>query len=291
MEAFKGENCLIKVLVTGASGQLGSKVSSLLSEYNIEVTGLSKLELDINDFSKFEELLAIKKYDFLLNCAAYTDLDSAETNHRANFQVNAIAPTEIAKLCKARGIKLIHISTDAVFGSKVPIYFQVNDSPCPVNAYGTAKADGEQGVLEHFPDGSMVIRTSWLYGRDSGKFYQSIVASAKFQKQINVVGDQFGQPTYVGDLSHFILKCIKGAFTPGIFHYTGETVVSRFDFARLIYRFHGASENLVSISETEKSAGVATRPRYSLLDIKSDKAVSIYPFVGIENSLFRIING
>jgi dTDP-4-dehydrorhamnose reductase len=137
----------------------------------------------------------------------------------------------------------------------------------------------------------MVIRTSWLYGRDSGKFYQSIVASAKFQKQINVVGDQFGQPTYVGDLSHFILKCIKGAFTPGIFHYTGETVVSRFDFARLIYRFHGASENLVSISETEKSAGVATRPKYSLLDIKSDKAVSIHPFVGIESSLFRIING
>jgi len=291
VETVEGKDCLIKVLVTGAGGQLGSKVISLFYENNIEVTALSKLELDINDFSKLEELLASQKYDFLLNCAAYTDLDSAETNHRANFQVNAIAPTEIAKLCKARGIRLIHISTDAVFGSKVPIYFQVNDIPCPVNAYGVAKADGEQGVLKHFPDGSMIIRTSWLYGYESGKFYQSIVSCAKFQKKINVVGDQYGQPTNVDDLSHYILECIKGAFMPGIFHYVGETVVSRFDFARLIYRFHGAPENLVLISETENSVETATRPKYSLLDINSSKAESIYPFAGIENSLSRVIKG
>jgi dTDP-4-dehydrorhamnose reductase len=290
VEALKRENCLIKVLVTGAGGQLGSNVIPLLSQYNIKVTALSKIELDINDFSKLGELIGAHKYDFLLNCAAYTDLDSAETNHTMNFQINAVAPTEIAKLCKASGIKLIHISTDAVFGSEVPHYFKVNDSPCPVNAYGAAKADGEQGVLEQFPGGSMIIRTSWLYGRDSGKFYQSIVSSAKSQKQINVVGDQFGQPTNVGDLSHFILKCISGAFTPGIFHYTGETVVSRFDFARLIYRFHGVDENLVSISETKSSPGVATRPKYSLLDIKSEKTISIYPFAGIENSLSSTIN-
>ena len=289
MEAFKGENCLIKVLVTGAGGQLGSNVIPLLSEYNIKVTALSKLEFDINDFSKLGELIVAQKYDFLLNCAAYTDLDSAETNHTTNFQVNAVAPTELAKLCKASGVKLIHISTDAVFGSNVPIYFKVNDSPCPVNAYGAAKADGEQGVLEHFPDGSMIIRTSWLYGRDSGKFYQSVVSSAKFQKKINVVGDQFGQPTNVRDLSHFILNCISGAFTPGIFHYTGGTVVSRFDFARLIYRFHGLPENLVLISETKSSPGVAPRPKYSLLDINSEKAKSIYPFAGIENTLLSII--
>lgn len=277
------------ILVTGANGQLGSKIQEKIIQGNyknpIEERPkwhfLSRDEFDLTDSCSMEA--AIKKYhpDIIVNCAAYTDVNKAETDELSAFEVNAYGPRKLAELCKENNIFLIHISTDFVFsGSDLnkPIKedtFSVNHKLSPLNVYGNSKYLGEFYV-EISGCKYIIIRTSWLYGdgAENKNFVNTIVdklISPQNCSDISVVISEVGSPTYTGDLADFIILITNFDYenSQGIYHYCNHGVISRYDFAKAIQEILqdldiiDNSKNVVPSLEFDKKV---RRPAYSVLD-------------------------
>jgi dTDP-4-dehydrorhamnose reductase len=252
-----------RVLVTGASGMLGTDLVPALTGAGCEVFARPKSDLDITSASQVERAFRDTRPEVVINCAAFTKVDGCESDPRA-FEVNAAAVEILAGQCLVRSVQLVQISTDFVFdGSKTSPYRE-EDPPAPLSAYGRSKLLGEEAALS-VPAG-LVVRASWLFGRGGWNFVEAIRKQIDGgRRMLTVVDDQRGKPTSTTDFSEALLALLEqGAI--GIYHFANRGAVTWFDFAREIVALSGHSEVEVSPIDSAVLARPARRPAYSVLD-------------------------
>jgi dTDP-4-dehydrorhamnose reductase len=256
-----------KIFVTGANGQLGRELRVLAEDspqFNFFFFDRATFPTEDPDASRV--FLAREKPQWLINCAAYTAVDKAESEKETAFEINGDAPGYLADACRRLNTRLIHISTDYVFDGASATPLKETDPTDPINTYGASKLEGERQALRRHPDGSLIIRTSWVYSEFGNNFVKTMIRLMKERPAINVVNDQIGSPTYAGDLAAALLHIIGyPAFTPGLFHYSNEGKISWYDFALAIRDALG-SACAVNPIPTAQYPTPAKRPRYSLLD-------------------------
>ena len=256
------------ILVTGSEGQLGSELRAIafrFTQYNLFFT--NRLTLDISDYSAVKSFTDTNKINTIINCAAYTSVDSAESQSKLADAVNHLAVANLAKIAKQNNIKFIHISTDYVFDGNSQRPYNENDTPNPQSVYGQTKLDGELAMQKINPANSIIIRTSWLYSKLGNNFAKKIIALAKTKDNLNVVSDQIGSPTSAVDLAaaiFTILPKIKNNSVE-IFHYSNEGLCSWYDFAQEIFRIKNI-KTLVNAVKTSEFPMLVKRPTYSVLD-------------------------
>lgn len=223
----------MRVLLTGAYGQLGRcLLDRVPAEWILLACGSA--ELDITDRPAVERVVKKFRPDVIINAAAYTAVDKAETDRIRAMKVNAIGPENLAIAAHQQGTRLIHLSTDYVFdGSKKTPYTE-SDLPCPINFYGLSKWEGEKRVFSVLPD-AVVIRTSWVFSEYGANFVKTMLRLAETRSEISVVNDQFGCPTYAGDLAQAIITLASRAEAAGVYHYCGDVAVSWCEFAQAIF--------------------------------------------------------
>jgi dTDP-4-dehydrorhamnose reductase len=262
---------MIKVLVTGSNGQLGSEINAISGLFpQIEFSFTDVQELDITDTGKVAELLKDFKPDFLINCAAYTAVDKAETDVDTATLLNATAVGILAEQSAIAGCKIIHVSTDYVFDGKGPRPYREDDPVGPQSMYGKTKLDGELLCLKKNPD-SIIIRTSWLYSAFGNNFVKTMVRLGNERSELGVIADQIGSPTNAADLALAILTIIsrvvsgEKSFINGIYHYSNEGVASWFDFTKAIFDIAGI-DCLVKPIATEEYPSPVERPPYSVMN-------------------------
>ncbi len=258
------------ILVTGAKGQLGSEIrelSILYTDYNFFFKG--SVDLDITDFRKVNNFIEDQDIDIIINCAAYTAVDNAESNYELANKINNLAVKNLAEIAKKRSIKLIHISTDYVFdGNSCKPYLE-SDIANPKSIYGKTKLFGEKAVLTINPNNSIIIRTSWVYSKYGNNFVNTMLNLAKNRTNLNVVYDQVGTPTLAKDLAKVILNILKDISNKKveIYHYSNLGVCSWYDLAQAIFEITKKPIKLKPVRSSEFPSKV-TRPFYSVLDKK-----------------------
>lgn len=254
------------VLVTGANGQLGLSLKKLLDPRNdVNATYADVDVLDVTDREAVEAFVAELRPDVIINCAAYTNVDKAEDDNILAAKINADAVGFIAEAARKHGVKVIHISTDYVFAGNNYRPYNENDEPYPHSIYGRTKLQGEGLLLAYCPD-AVIIRTAWLYSEYGHNFVKTMLRLAEEGKDIRVVCDQIGTPTYAADLADAIVKVIDApAWIPGIYHYADEGVASWYDFTKAIMRLSGHTEIKVTPVGTRDYPTRATRPHFSVL--------------------------
>jgi dTDP-4-dehydrorhamnose reductase len=260
------------ILVTGASGQLGRSIKRLAQQKKISdsFVFVTRDQLDLSSFSSIQNFFKTHKFDLIINCAAYTLVDMAESNKHEADMINHKAVKQIAGIAKDNNIKLVHISTDFVFdGLKHSPYFE-NDATSPLNFYGQTKLEGENAILSIMKFNAIIIRTSWVYSEYGNNFVATILKLAQKNSNLNIVSDQIGTPTYAGDLGQAILNIIKSdkfnTFKKAseIYHYSNEGECSWYDFAKEIVSISGAKCAINPIN-TEGYPTAAKRPKNTLM--------------------------
>lgn len=257
-----------KVLIFGSSGMLGSYLCNLLEEKypEFKVIRNDKAEggIDITDEQQVREMVFETKADYIVNCAAFTDVNAAEDNPEIAFKVNADAPEYMAKVCKEQDIPFLHISTDYVFGdNKEDGYMEDHSEFNPLNVYGVSKLDGEQRVLQTGGK-NYILRTSWLFGPGATNFIEKISKYAKELPVLKVVTDEVGCPTYVKDLSEAMILALKEKIDPGIYHVCSRDSLSRYEFAQEILRLQEIDTTIIEakLADFDRKAQV---PNISIL--------------------------
>ncbi len=255
-----------KILVTGAHGQLGTELnflSSLLENHSFVF--VDRNDLDITDVDSVNNFFSKEKYPAVVNCAAYTAVDKAETEKETAFKVNANGAGNLAAACKQVNAKFIHFSTDFIFDGTNSVPYKEEDKSNPLSVYGGSKLAGEERVLLNNPD-TILIRTSWVYSSFGNNFVKTILKLCKEREQLNVIYDQIGTPTYARDLAAVVLKIVGSEeWKPGIYNYSNEGVASWYDFAIAIRDIAGLKTKILPI-ETSQYPTPAERPKYSVLN-------------------------
>ena len=255
------------ILITGANGQLGNELCTLSAQYpklNFVLTDIN--ELDITNEANIHQVIENNNIELVINCAAFTAVDKAESNQQLAHLLNAEAPEKLAKAINQRGGEMIHISTDYVYGDNHNEPYTEDILPAPQSVYGSTKLEGEQRVIAACPK-SIIIRTAWLYSTFGNNFVKTMLRLGKEREQLNVVFDQIGTPTYARDLAKAIMTIVTcPAKTYGIFHYTNEGAISWYDFTKAIHRIAGITSCHVSPIRSAQYPTPAKRPSYSLLD-------------------------
>ena len=268
----------MKILVLGASGQLGSCLKKVSEERQItDISFPSEQEGNILDTDLLEKLFTAEKPEFVINCAAYTAVDKAEDEQEICRKVNRNGADNIAVACSNHNATLIHISTDFVFKGNVPHLLSETDIAEPENIYGITKLEGEQDITRIL-DKNFIIRTSWLYSEYANNFVKTMLRLGKERDQLGVIVDQVGSPTYAIDLAGVIFDVIEsGSESYGIYHYSNEGVTSWFDFAKTIFDISGTTVKVNPV-KTSEYITKAVRPAYSVMDktkIKTTLGVEI----------------
>lgn len=266
----------MKVLLTGANGQLGRCILDRVPA-DWMVLATDSEQLDITDYKKLEEYIAIQRPDVIINAAAYTAVDRAEQEPEFAQRVNTDAPGYLAELSVKYGCKLIHISTDYVFDGAKNSPYSEDDTTNPINVYGKTKRNGEVKVLAANSN-AIILRTSWLFSEYGDNFVKTIIKLAREKEKLDVVNDQFGNPTYAGDIACSIVKIIDNdlRLRGGVYHCMGVPSVSRFDFTLYILTLAQKNNNILYIPSlnsvpTSKFTSIAKRPLYTVLfSIKSE---------------------
>ena len=257
----------IKILVTGAGGQLGSEIRNLAPQFpSLDFTFTDRTQLAIEELESLESYFSNHQFTHCINCAAYTAVDKAEEESAQAFLINSAGVKNLALACHSRGITLIHISTDYVFDGKADTPYKEVDETDPVNLYGASKLEGEQQALQHNQN-TIIIRTSWLYSVHGKNFVKTMIRLMKERERIGVVADQVGSPTHARDLAAAILKIITDREhpTPGIYHYCNQGVISWYQFAVSIKEIID-SKCVVDAIQTQEYPTPAKRPTYSAFD-------------------------
>lgn len=263
------------ILVTGSNGQLGNEIrkrESLLDGAKFIYADLP--ELDITNKAQLEAFIGKNKITAIINCAAYTAVDKAESDEQTAALVNVTGPENLALLANHYQLTYIHISTDFVFDGQHYLPYKETDQPHPLSVYGQTKRDGEIKVLENCPS-ALILRTSWLYSVHGTNFVKTMQRLGKERESLNVIFDQTGTPTWAGDLAEVILRILAdpeaGKTKKGIYHFSNEGVASWYDFAVEIMGLSGISCTINPI-ETTAYPTPAQRPYYSVLNKNAIKA-------------------
>ena len=263
-----------KILVTGANGQLGQclqKISSQFEEFEFIFTDSETLDITIKE--EVNDFFWQNAPDFCINAAAYTAVDLAETDVEKAFLVNADGAENLAEACSENNAQFIHVSTDYVFDGENNLAYTEEDFTNPLGVYGASKLAGDELALEVNPC-SVILRTSWVYSEFGKNFVKTMLNLFATKEELNIVADQFGQPTNANDLAEAIMKIIKSEkITPGIFNFSNLGRISWFDFAEKIAGLSEAKIKLNAI-ETSQYPTPAKRPKNSVLDL--DKISKTY---------------
>lgn len=255
-----------RILVTGASGQLGLCIKDVSKKHqNLDFFFKNSKELDVSNFEKVFQNFKNGNFDYCINCAAYTNVDKAETEIELVEQTNVTGVEYLAQACKKYNVVMIHISTDFVFDGKLSRPYIEGDIAKPLGVYGKTKLASEMVVKSVLLD-YFVIRTSWLYSEYGNNFLKTILRLSKEQGNISVVCDQIGASTYAGDLAQVILKIIvEENKNFGTYHYSNEGVISWYDFGKAIFEEREVNVNLLPI-KSENYPTLARRPAYSVMN-------------------------
>ncbi len=265
----------MRILITGAHGQLGSELCrcfergftelgspDVLNQRN-EIMAVDLPELDISDQSSVFDLFRSKKFDVVINCAAYTNVNGCETERDTAFKANALGPRNLSVACEKIGAKLVHISTDYVFAGNGKVPYAEWDLCDPQSVYGKSKWLGEQYVRQ-LCDKYFIIRTAWLYGYTGNNFVKTMLKINREKGGCRVVNDQLGNPTNAADLAYHVLKLLDTE-EYGIYHGTGNGICSWYDFAKKICELAGINSD-VQPCTTDEYPTPARRPAYSALE-------------------------
>jgi len=249
------------VLITGASGMLGRDLTAICQD--LDVRAKTKADLDITRPAEVRR--AMTGVDLVVNCAAYTKVDQAEEDSDEAMAANALGPKVLAMACKDVGARLIHLSTDYVFRGDATTPYPEESPRDPVSVYGTSKAAGEEGVLDLYPERSVIIRTGWLYGEYGPSFPRTMLNLAATRDTLNVVDDQVGQPTWTKDLARQIRLVIDHNIHSGIFHGTNSGQTSWCNFAKTIFQTAGLDPLRILPTSSAEFVRPAPRPAWSVL--------------------------
>lgn len=262
----------MKILITGANGQLGTELHEILErEFPGQALYTDVQELDLTNAKAVDSYVANNEITHIVNCAAYTAVDRAEEEKMLCAAVNTDAVKNLAMAADANGAKIIHISTDYVFDGTNHRPYRESDKVNPISQYGTTKRKGETLLLALAPQ-AIIIRTAWLYSAHGNNFVKTMLRLADSQPEIKVVCDQIGTPTFARDLARAVVKVLQShQWVPGIYHFTDEGAASWYDFAKAIFRIAGKDVKVTPIP-TEDYPTPASRPSYSILDRTRIKA-------------------
>ena len=257
----------MRILVTGSKGQLGNEIHVLAEDYpDFDFIYTDVDELDITDQLKVEAFFVANKPQVIINCAAYTAVDKAESDEVTSYLINATAVKNLAKSAAMIGALIVQISTDYVFDGKSYLPYSEMDETNPQSAYGRTKLAGENAVFKYASNG-LILRTSWLYSAFGNNFVKTMTKYGIEREELNVVYDQVGTPTYARDLAKAILDIIPSAIQHSgteLFHFSNEGVASWYDFAKVVIAFSGINCNIKPI-RTKDYPLPAPRPAFSVL--------------------------
>jgi dTDP-4-dehydrorhamnose reductase len=252
---------MTRYLITGASGMLGRDLQSAL--VGRDVTALRRADLDVTDLSAVTDAAA--GHDVIINAAAYTKVDDAESDEDAAYAVNAVGARNLAIAASALSAKLVQVSTDYVFDGSASEPYREDTPLGPISAYGRTKAAGEEFVRAEHPSGSYIVRTAWLYGEHGPNFAKTMVRLAGSHETVSVVNDQLGQPTWSADLAQQIVALLDAGAPAGTYHGTNSGQASWYDFARAIFTAAGLDPERVKPTDSSSFVRPAPRPSYSVL--------------------------
>ena len=256
----------MKILITGANGMLAKAVRERFMEHELILTDVvgTELSLDITNLEEVEKFVENVKPDVIINCAAYTAVDKAESEEELAKKINADGPKNLAIAANKNNCKLVHISTDYVFGGDLSLEeIYKEDAPkAPVTAYGRTKLAGEEAIEENTKD-FYIFRTAWLYG-DGKNFVRTMLKFGKEKEEVSVVYDQHGSPTYAVDLADIIYQALEKEIPYGIYHTTNLGFTTWYDFTKKIYEIAGISCRVNPVT-SEQFASAAKRPANSML--------------------------
>jgi dTDP-4-dehydrorhamnose reductase len=264
----------VRWLVAGAAGMLGQDLVSQLKGRGDEVTAVDRDEVDITDWAAAHD--AVAGHDVVVNCAAWTAVDAAETHEPEAFAVNAVGAAAVARACAAHGVRLVHVSTDYVFDGVATTPYPEDAPVAPASAYGRTKLAGEWAVRAETAD-HVIVRTAWLYGAGGGCFPKTIARAGRERGRLDVVDDQHGQPTWTVDLADLLVRLVDGSAPAGTYHGTSSGAVSWYEFARAVVASAGLDPAIVHPMASAALVRPAQRPDYSVLGHDRLAAVGIAP--------------
>jgi dTDP-4-dehydrorhamnose reductase len=266
-------------LITGAGGMLGRDLqASLARTEDADVTALTRAELDITDGSAVAE--AVAGHDVVVNAAAYTAVDAAETDEAAAFSVNVLGAHNVAAACVKAGATLVQVSTDYVFPGDATEPYPEDARTDPRSAYGRSKWAGERAVLDALPERAYVVRTAWLYGEHGPSFVRTVARLAHERQTIEVVDDQHGQPTWSLDLARGLIGLVRASAPPGIYHCVSSGHTTWCGLAKAVFVELGEDPDRVRPTTTDRFPRPAPRPAYSVLDMGRWRAAGLPPLPG-----------
>ena len=260
------------ILVTGSSGQLGQSIQSIATDYlDYDFVFVNRQQLDLSYETTITDFFEHQNFDIIINCAAHTAVDKAETEPELANQINHLAVQKLANIAKQQNTKLIHISTDYVFNGKQYRPYLETDSIEPQSVYGQTKVSGEQAIQNTLKNNAVIIRASWVYSEYGNNFVKTMLKLGQERDSLNVIFDQVGTPTYAKDLAKAIMSIVQSQeflqadFTTNIVHFSNEGVCSWYDFAKTIFALTNI-QCQVSPIETKDYPTLAKRPHYSVLN-------------------------
>jgi dTDP-4-dehydrorhamnose reductase len=274
-------------LVTGAAGMLGRDLTALLSARGADVVGLDRVGLDITDAVAARAALNACEPDVVVNCAAWTAVDDAESAEDAALGINGHGAAHLAAACQQASAALVQVSTDYVFDGTASAPYPENHPPAPRTAYGRTKLAGEQAVLSALPGSGYVVRTAWLYGAHGRNFVATMIARARAGAPVTVVDDPHGQPTWTADVARQIHALVTSGAPAGIYHATSSGHTSWYGLAREVFTLAGADPALVSPVPTSAYPCPAPRPAYSVLGHDAWAKADIEPIGDWQDALRR----
>lgn len=264
----------MKVVVTGAAGQLGQDVVLELARKNHQAFGTDRTQLDITNEEDVSAYINEVKPDVILHCAAYTNVDAAEEDEDAAYQINAAGTEYLAKAAKQIGAKMLYVSTDYVFDGSASEPYEVDEPTKPLGAYGRTKLAGEQ-LLQKQLDQFYIVRTAWVFGIHGNNFVKTMIRLGKERGEVGVVHDQVGSPTYTVDLARFMVELME-TDKYGIYHATNSGICSWFEFAVEIFK-QAEMEVKVNPLTSDQFPRPAARPKYSVLSKKMIEQQGLKP--------------
>jgi dTDP-4-dehydrorhamnose reductase len=253
-----------RVLLLGGSGILGSEVLLLLQNQNIDYVAPTSSDLDITDKDKVLKFVSDFRPTWIINCAAWTNVDGAESSFEDAIKLNKIAVVNVGVAADLFECKVIHISTDYVFDGESSEPYLENSQAHPLNKYGESKLQGERALLAVLPS-AYIVRTSWLYGKSGKNFVRTIAGKALRSEEARVVNDQVGSPTSARDLAYGIVSILRKRPESGIYNFSSSGSCTWFELARKIYEMVGAEIVLVQPISSNSLSLIAKRPKFSLL--------------------------